>query len=289
MPKKEGACKKEDSLISSRQMPRSKVSQLTFLGGGKMAEAIFSRLITKSHFIPQEITVSDINEKRLDYLYKTYGVKTSRSNLGALDSEGPVIIAVKPQQVKEILEQIGDKVGNRLIISIAAGIKTTFLERYMPLARVIRVMPNTAALVGMAITAVSKGKKATKNDVDIAERIFGSIGQVVELGENLQNAVTAISGSGPAYFFYLTELLAFAGRQVGLSKEKSRQLAIQTAIGAGELLKTERPPEELRKMVTSSGGTTEAAIKSFIDDNLPRIVEKAVKKAYKRGEELSEG
>lgn len=253
-----------------------------------MAEAIFSRLIKNGHFIPQEITVSDIDEKRLDYLYKTYGIKTARTNIEAIDSEGPVIFSVKPQQFEKVLKEV-NKMGERLVISIAAGIKTAFIERYLPLARVVRVMPNTAALVSEAISAISKGKKATGNDVDIAKRIFGSIGEVIELDEGLQNAVTAVSGSGPGYFFYLTELLAFAGKRVGLSRENSRKLAIQTAIGAGELLKTKKSPEELRKMVTSPGGTTEAAIKSFIGDNLPAIVEKAVKKAYKRGEELSEG
>lgn len=254
-----------------------------------MAEAIFSRLLEKSSFIPQEITVSDIDEKRLDHIYKTYGIKTCRSNIDALESEGPVLLAVKPQQIAKVLEQISDQAGDRLVISIAAGVKAAFIERLLPAARVVRAMPNTAALVGKAITAISKGSKATNGDVDVATKIFAAIGDVVPVDESLQNAVTAVSGSGPAYFLYLTELLAFTGEGLGLSRKDSRKLAIQTAIGTGKLLETENSPEELRKMVTSPGGTTEAAIKSFIDDKLLNVVEKAVKKAYKRGEELSEG
>jgi len=268
-------------------MPSAKIPPLIFLGGGQMAEAIFCRLIDSKELIPQEITVSDINIKRLDYLYKAYGIKTSRTNKAALDSENPVVLAVKPQQVSALLNEVSDKIGRRLVISVAAGITTRYIEKQLPRARVVRVMPNVAALVGTSIAAVSKGAKAKAVDVDITKKVFSRVGQVIEVKESLQNAVTAISGSGPAYFFYLIELLADAGSSVGLSKKHSRQLAIQTMIGSSELLKTEKSPEDLRKMVTSPGGTTEAAIKSFNENHLSAIVETAVQKASQRAKELS--
>jgi len=268
-------------------MPNPKIPPLIFLGGGQMAEAIFCRLIAGNELIPQEITVSDVDTKRLDYLYKTYGVKTARSNKAALDSDSPVVIAVKPQQVSGLLKDINKKIGKRLVISVAAGITARIIEKQLPQARVVRVMPNVAALVGTSIAAVSKGAKAKTVDAVVAGKIFSRVGQVIEVKESLQNAVTAMSGSGPAYFFYFTELLAEAGSSVGLNKKQSRQLAIQTMIGSSELLKTQKTPEELRKMVTSPGGTTEAAIKSFNTNHLSAIVETAVQKASERAKELS--
>lgn len=255
-----------------------------------MAEAIFCRLISAGELVPQEVTVSDINIERLDYLYKNYGVKTSNSNVNALDySKGPIIIAVKPQQASQVLKEVGRKTDERLVISIAAGIKISLIEKYLEQARVVRVMPNVAALAGSAITAVSKGSRADTSDLEIVRKIFSAIGTVIEIDESLQDAVVAISGSGPAYFFYLTELLIEAGLGIGLDEEKSRQLAIRTAIGAGELLKTGKSPKELRKMVTSPGGTTEAAIKSLDDNKFSAIVKSAVQSAQRRAKDLSKG
>lgn len=253
-----------------------------------MAEAIISGLLSQKLLSKNQIFVSDINKQRLVFLSQTYGVKTFESNQEALDSQGPVIIAVKPQHIQELLKEISPKIGERLVISIAAGITVSLLQDGLPEARIIRVMPNTAALVGEAITAISKGDSANDDDLKIAKTVFGAIGKVIEVEEELQNAVTALSGSGPAYFFYLSELLIEAGVKVGLSYEQSRQLSIQTAIGAGELLKADENPQKLRKMVTSPGGTTEAAIKSLEDNSLSDIVEKAVHKAYERAKELSD-
>ncbi len=262
-------------------------SQITFVGGGKMAEAIFAHIIAKDILIPQEINVLDISDSRLDYLYKTYGVKTAHSTASAIDSDEPVIIAVKPQDMETVLKEISKKPMKNLVISIAAGIKTEYIEKYLPNARIIRAMPNSAALVSSAISALSRGSKASKEDLEAAKEIFATIGEVIEVKEDLQDSITALSGSGPAYFFYLTELLEEAGVSIGLSKENSQKLATQIAIGAGGLLETGKSPKELRKMVTSPEGTTEAAIKSFEESKLSNIVKKAVQKARERSRELS--
>ncbi len=252
-----------------------------------MAEAIFSRLVSQKTINPDKITVTDVDIDRLDFLQEKYLVKASLINGQAITGADVIILSVKPQQIEAVLTEIGSQVENKLVISIAAGIKIAKIEDKLPEAKVIRVMPNTAALVGQAISAISKGGKATDSDIDIAKQIFNAVGEVVEVDENLQNAVTAISGSGPAYFFYLTELLAEAAASLGLSEILSRKLADQTMVGAAQLLKTKKTPQELRKMVTSPGGTTEAAIKSFEEDKLSDIVQRAVRRARGRSEELS--
>ncbi len=254
-----------------------------------MAEAIFSRLIPKTGIDPQSIIVSDIDSKRLAYLKNKHGIRIASSNEEAVNEPGAIVLAVKPQNMKDLLTEISAKVGKRLVISIAAGIKTKKIEERLTQARVVRVMPNTAAMVGHAITAISRGSRASDEDVEATREIFSSVGEVMDVDEKLQNSVTAVSGSGPAYFFYLVELLAEAGKSTGLDDEQSLKLATQTAIGAGELLRTGREAKELREMVTSKGGTTEAAIKAFQENKLSDIVRTAVQQASTRAKEISEG
>ena len=261
---------------------------LVFIGAGKMAEAILSRLISQAVLEPQNIVASDVDEDRLSFLKEKYKIKTTASNKEAIDHEGPIILAVKPQNISELLSDLGSDINNRLVVSIAAGINTEKIESYLPEARVVRVMPNTAALVGKAITAVSRGKTASDADIEAVKEIFKTVGETTEVEENLQNAVTAVSGSGPAYFFILVELLAEAGSSIGLNEEQSIELATQTAIGAGELLKTRKTARELREMVTSKGGTTEAALEAFQENKLSDIVIKAVQQAFTRAKEISE-
>ena len=266
-----------------------KIGSIIFLGGGKMAEAIFSRLISKAGIDPQNIIVADIDSERLAYLKKKHGIRIASSNEEAVGEPGPIVLAVKPQNMDELMTQISPKAGKRLVISIAAGVKTKKIEEQLTQARVVRVMPNTAAMVGQAITAISRGSRVSDEDVETTREIFSSVGKVMEIDEKLQNSVTAVSGSGPAYFFYLAELLAEAGKSTGLDEEQSLKLATQTAIGAGELLKTGREAKELREMVTSKGGTTEAALKAFQENKLSDIVRIAVQQALTRAKELSEG
>lgn len=263
--------------------------KIAFIGAGNMAEALLSgflksRLASKNH-----ITVSDIRVDRLGYLKKKYGISTEKDNLKAVNSADIIFLAVKPQQVGEVLKEVSQGIRtSQLIISIAAGITTNLIEQYLKGSAVIRTMPNTPALAGEGAIAVCAGKKARRNHLELAKKLFSTVGKVVALSEDKMNAVTALSGSGPAYIFYLAEAMEKAGEAMGLSKEISEILSKQTILGAGRLLMTSKlNSSELRRMVTSPGGTTEAAIKHFEEKELLDIIKTALRRAKKRAEELA--
>jgi len=200
---------------------------------------------------------------------------------------------VKPKDFDKVLkDEICCSVSkDKLLISIAAGITTKYIESVVGKdIHVIRVMPNMAALVGEAISSISAGSSVSGEDMKLAKDIFSTIGDVVEVDENLVDSVTAISGSGPAYFFYLIEALIEASKELGLDEEIAKSLVLKTAIGTSKLLEVlKEEPSRLRAKVTSKGGTTEAALKVFETKNFKDIVRDAVKQAYKRSKELSRG
>ena len=263
---------------------------IAFIGAGNMGEALIRGLLAAGEIKPERIIITDIREERLGTLSKAFGVRTSTDNAAAVAASDIVLLAVKPQQMTHALAGFRDQMtGDKLIISIAAGIPTTKIEGALGGApHVVRVMPNTPALVGAGATALCKGRHATDNDLAIAETILGAVGTTARTEEQFMDAVTALSGSGPAYIFLVAEAMTKAGIEVGLSEHVSQMLTRQTILGAARLMvESGELPAELRRRVTSPGGTTEAAIKVMNDRKLMEIFVEAIKAATQRGHELS--
>lgn len=199
-----------------------------------------------------------------------------------------VLLAVKPQELGPVLAEIRATGRRPLVISIAAGVTTRFLEAHFGRVPVIRAMPNTAVRVGRSIVALTRGRFATRRHLQLVHALFRAVGETVEVPERLMDAVTAVSGSGPAYFFWLTEQLAKAGEAAGLPRAVAAQLARRTAIGSAALLaQSVEPPAALVAQVASKRGTTEAALKVFARRGMARIVREAVRVAARRAKELS--
>jgi len=217
------------------------------------------------------------------------GIEIAKDNSDLVQRTNIIILAVKPQEIEGVLKEIKNALTEKkLLISIAAGVSTGFIERFAGKIRVIRVMPNIAILAGEGACAVCRGRYATESDQEVAAGIFRRMGRVYKIAERYIDAVTAISGSGPAYFFEFIELLTKAGKKLGLSPSISKDLVFQTAKGAVKMLEsTKKEPAELRDMVTSRKGTTIKALEVFRRHHLERIVFNAVSAARKRAGQLS--
>lgn len=249
------------------------------IGAGNMGMAIASGL--RERFL-----VSDQDQSKLKAI-KNRKVSMARSNIGLARQSNIIIIAVKPQDIIKVLEEIKPHVKEKLIISVAAGAETSSIEKVLGKVAVIRVMPNMPAMVGKGISAISRGRFAGSNDFKAASRIFSNVGEVIEVKENMMDAVTAVSGSGPAYYFLFTYLLQKAAQAAGLKKDIAVKLARAVFIGAAEVIKSkDLSMEELVKKVASKGGTTEAALKVFEQEDLEAIINKAVKHAAMRSKQL---
>ncbi|MEI8315347.1 MAG: pyrroline-5-carboxylate reductase, partial [Verrucomicrobiota bacterium] len=261
---------------------------ITFIGAGNMAEAFIRGLLAKQVIAPQQIIATDVRPDRLELLRRQFNILTESDNAAAVRQADIVVLAVKPQQMSAALATLSARPAT-LIISIAAGITTDRLERELGgQARVIRVMPNTPALVGAGAAALCAGKFALLEDLQTATAILEAVGIVVPVEEKDLDAVTALSGSGPAYVFLVAEALIQAGISAGLTPAIARRLAIQTVAGAGRLLaESMAEPAELRRQVTSPGGTTEAAVAVLLERQLPGIFREAVAAAAWRSRELS--
>ncbi|NQV04282.1 MAG: pyrroline-5-carboxylate reductase [Candidatus Omnitrophica bacterium] len=250
------------------------------IGAGNMGRAIALRMNTQT-------LISDKISARLRFGGKRC-VKVAKNNIDLVRRSDIVIIAVKPQHIIKVLKEITPYVGSSLVISIAAGVKTVSIEKVLPKARVLRVMPNMPAIVGQGISAIVRGRLAKKKDVDIAERIFSKVGDVVRVKESSMDAVTALSGSGPAYYFLFTDILEKAGHSLGLKKDLARQLTLATFMGASASASAMKiSMQDFVKKVASKGGTTEAALKVFKQRGLDRIVKAALRAAYARSCTLS--
>jgi len=257
---------------------------IAFIGAGNMGEALIRGLLAAGTVKPHQIIATDIRPDRLELLQRTFGIRTARD----IPQADIFLLAVKPQQMSDVLSVLRPQ-SSALFISIAAGIPTARIEKELTgQPRVIRVMPNTPALVGAGAAALCKGGYATEEDLAAAESILAAVGITVRTEEAHLDAVTALSGSGPAYIFYVTEALIKAGIDAGLREDVARRLMIQTVLGAGKLMvETGELPEELRKKVTSPGGTTEAALKVMFDRKLADTLAEAVQAATRRGRDLS--
>ena len=255
-----------------------------------MATALISGLVNppRAHI---RIRVSDPNEHARKHLGETFEVPTFTDSVEAIDEADVIVLAVKPQNMPDVLEKIGSRITrDQLVLSIAAGITIASIEEHLGNDRsVIRSMPNTPALIGHGITGVTAGEHCSRQQRDQAEEILAAAGEVVWLEEeSLMDAITAVSGTGPAYYFLMTEALAQAARELGLPGDIADRLAAITCFGAGAMMATS-PDEavELRRRVTSPGGTTEAAMAILEGDGFHQLMLRAVEAARDRSRDLA--
>ncbi len=270
-------------------MNREKIG---FIGAGNMAQAIIGGLI-QSGLESDRVFVADLDQDKCDALARQYGITVAPDNMTVVEQVDVVVLAVKPQVMSQVLEPLAEVVQNSqpLIVSVAAGIPIDLIQSWVGIAAaVVRVMPNTPALVSAGVSGLYASDEVSDAQCQSAESIMRAVGSVIWVdNEGLIDSVTAVSGSGPAYFFYLIESLEQGGINNGLSPQQARLLALETAFGAAKLaLESELSPAELRQRVTSPGGTTEAAINHMKANKFPEIVNDAVSAATKRAQTLAD-
>jgi pyrroline-5-carboxylate reductase len=265
--------------------------KIAFIGGGNMGEAIIGALLEKKLSLPAEVSVSDISEPRRQYLKKQYGITVTANNKEAVTDKDVIVLAVKPQNVTEVLDNLkGFLKPGQLILSIVAGVTISTICQGMGHRKVIRSMPNTPAQIGLGISGWTATVEVTEKQKGWAKTILGAMGKEIYFNdEKYLDMVTAVSGSGPAYFYLFAESLIDAAVDLGLSRKEAEELVSQTMLGAAHLMnKSDKTTAELRRNVTSKGGTTERAIQVFEESGLAGIVAKAVKAACQRAKELGE-
>ena len=264
-----------------------------FIGAGNMAEALIKGVISGNIYNAENVLISDIRAERLKLLSEKYQVITCEDNSELVAKVQIIVLSVKPQNMADALESIKDSIGTeKLIISIAAGIKVADIDAVLGDIAIVRVMPNTPALIGQGASALFANEQA-KTMLEKVVEIFSVCGKAVVVeDEDLIDAVTALSGSGPAYYFLLMEEMIKTGIRLGLPDDVAKDLVLQTAKGAG-LLAVEadgngESPAVLRQKVTSPGGTTEAALNVFKEGKISELISAAINRAYERSKELSE-
>jgi pyrroline-5-carboxylate reductase len=262
------------------------------IGAGNMAEALIRGLVKGGHVAADRIVASGPRKERLAALARDYAIRTTTDNREVARAADLLVLAVKPQILDKVLREVGDKLQPAtLLVSIAAGVDTETIEDAVTDGvRVVRAMPNTPALVGAGATAVAPGKHAGEADLATARALFDAVGITVVLDETHLDAVTGLSGSGPAYIFLILEALADAGVKVGLSRRDAQRLAAQTVMGSAKLLlDTDEHPGKLKDMVTSPGGTAIAGLHTLEEGGLRTTLINAVETATKRARELGRG
>ncbi len=265
---------------------------IAFIGGGNMARSLIGGLVADG-WPAKQIRVADPNEEQLRQLGELFGVTTSTDNTAALHGADVLVLAVKPQVARQVVEGIRGELSSRglLLVSIAAGVREPALRRWAAAdIPIVRTMPNTPALVRSGATALFANSHVSAKQRDLAETVMRAVGLTVWVDqEALLDVVTAISGSGPAYFFMLMEALETAGADMGLKPELARLLVLQTAFGAAKLaLESKDSPAELRRRVTSPGGTTESGVNVLQQGDLLALVRRAAAAAKTRSEELAQ-
>lgn len=265
-------------------------NKIGFIGAGSIAQTMIKGLIENNVVKNHKIWVTNKeNRTRLLELWKKYGVNCTMDKKKVLDNTDVIVLAVKPTDVPEVLQEIRDFISDKqLVISVAAGITTemieTLLDRDIP---VVRVMPNTSCAVGESATAIAKGRLANRRHLSTACKLFEALGEVVIVDEKDMDLITGLSGSGPAYFYYMVELMEKTATSYGLPKETARKLLLQTLYGAAKMLRdSNEEPSTLRQKVASPEGTTHAALEVFQNMNLEETVRKAIIKAASRSREL---
>lgn len=265
--------------------------KIGFIGGGKMGEALCKGIINAGLSNADNIMVSDVMAERCQLLSKETGIKTTQNNKDVVSFADVIVLAVKPQLMNDVLNYIKDDITPRhLVVSIAAGIPIRFIESRLPAgSRIIRVMPNTPCLVGASATAFAMGKYATGPDGQSVSALFNAVGKVFRLEEKYLDAVTGLSGSGPAYVYMFIESMSDGGVKMGLPREVATVLAAQTVFGAAKMaLETGQHPAQLKDAVTSPGGTTIEGISTLEEDAFRSAVIKAVEAASLKSKKLGE-
>lgn len=270
------------------------MSKLLIIGGGNMGYAIASGIASKKVFKNKDIILLESNSQRVDFLKsKKFTVFKDITDLKKVGSLQTIIIAVKPKDISVLLSSLKPYISKKtLVLSIAAGIKIITISSLIGKDKSIgRVMPNTPCQIGKGVNVLTFNKNVDKAQKNLANKVFASIGRTLELKEGEFDLVTALSGSGPAYFCYLIESLAKSGSKLGLDSKTSLELALQTGLGTLEMLSISKDltPEKLRQMVTSPNGTTHAAITTLQKNNFEELIFKAIKAAKNRSVELSKG
>lgn len=261
--------------------------RLGFIGAGKLAGSVIRGLMRAKFCPPDEIIAGEPNEQTRAALQKETDVAVTAENAEVAESADVIFIGVKPGVVLQALRDLGTKVDKRLVISLAGGVRISSMEKVCN-ARVMRALTNTPSAICRAATGIARGSRTTRDDVDLVRKIFGAIGVVVEINEEQIDAVTALSGSGPAFVYTVIEALAAGGTKMGLPGEVAMDLAIQTARGAAEImLQTKMSPEDLRRMVVTPGGTTAAGLRVMEKLGTSESLVAAVEAATKRGEEMA--
>jgi pyrroline-5-carboxylate reductase len=266
--------------------------RIAVLGAGKIGEALISGLLSSRWREPSELTASCRRPERMAEVSERYGVAATLSNVEAANGAAIVVIAVKPQDIEGLLGEIGGLLSpDQIVLSVAAAIRTATIERLIaPGVPVVRAMPNTPAMVHEGIAGVCAGAHASDDHLALAEEVLAHLGASVRVAEPYMDAVTAVSGSGPAYFALLAEAMIEAGILLGLSREISTQLVVQTMLGTAKQLRDQRMhPVELREMVTSPGGTTISAIRELERAGVRAAFLNAIQAAMDRSRELAAG
>lgn len=262
-----------------------------FIGAGNMAEAMIRGLVRTGLVGGERLLASDVRQDRLDEVARRHQIQPVSDNSLLVKRSDVVILAVKPQNMAQVLKEIAPVAAEKLFISIAAGVPTSAIRAYLPkTARLIRVMPNTPALVLEGATAIAGAEGLEPGDLEIAKEIFSAVGRVVVLDEKHLDAVTGLSGSGPAYVAMVIEALADGGVLMGLDRQTAATLAAQTVLGAAKLLiETGLHPGALKDMVASPGGTTIHGIAALEEGGLRQAFIRAVQRATERSRELGQG
>ena len=268
-----------------------KTKTLGFIGAGNMAAALVKGLLHAKVVPPEGIIVSDVKAERLAQLKEEHGIRTTQDNHELVKTSDVIVLSVKPQVIDKVLGLVGADVKlTQLVISVAAGVPVSAIEGRLPEGtHVVRTMPNTPATVQAGATAIAPGTHATEEDLEVARALFSAVGRVVTLDESLLDAVTGLSGSGPAYVMLMIEALADGGVKVGLHRDTALLLAAQTVYGSAKLLlDTGEHPGRLKDMVTSPGGTAIAGLHTLESGGLRRTLIDAVETATNRSAQLGE-
>ncbi len=265
--------------------------RIGMLGAGNMAGALIRGLLASGTVTPEQVRASDIQSDRLEALEQQHGIATTTDNLSLVEWADLIVLAVKPQVIDRVLDQVGDAFSpHTLVVSIAAGVPIRAIEsRLAEGVHVVRAMPNTAAIALAGATAIAPGAHATDDNVAVARKLFDAVGRSVTVDETLIDAATGLSGSGPAYIMLIIEALADGGVKVGLHRDTALLLAAQTVFGSAKLLlDTGEHPGRLKDMVTSPGGTAIAGLHTLESGGLRRTLIDAVESATRRATELGE-
>ena len=263
---------------------------LSIIGVGNMGQALLGGLLESQAIAPAQVSVHNRRPERTATVAERFGVRAASDNVDCVREADIVLLGVKPQILLSILDELRGHLNDPLVVSIAAGISTAQIEEALGhRARVVRAMPNTPALIKQGATAISPGVHATEQDLEMAEAILGPTGHVARVDEALLDAVTGLSGSGPAYVFLIIEAFADAGVKVGLSREIALDLAVQTIQGAARMLQeTKMHPGQLKDMVTSPGGTAIAGLHTLEEGGMRTTIMNAVEAATQRAKELGQ-